>query len=158
MAADGPFLVEMLAEAAYWTELGLAGPRAVLDVSELARYVAGWPRPGDLGVVAQAGGEPVGAAWLRLFTADEPAFGFVAADVPELATGVVAGWRGRGVGRALLRELARAATAEGVAAISLSVRRTNPAARLYCAEGYRVVGGEGESDTMLKDLMSRHRG
>ncbi|MGW7072581.1 hypothetical protein ACWGII_29645 [Streptomyces sp. NPDC054855] len=45
---------------------------------------------------------------MRFFTEDEPAYGFVHADIPELAIGVVADWRGRGVGRALLRALADA--------------------------------------------------
>jgi hypothetical protein len=36
--------------------------------------------------------------------------------------------------------------------ISLSAGRANYAHRLYLAEGYRVVGGDHDSDTMVLDL------
>jgi len=64
--ADDDFLAEMLLAAAYWRLDGPLGDLpSVLARPELAHYVSGWPRPGDLGVVAQDG-PPVGAAWLRL--------------------------------------------------------------------------------------------
>lgn len=94
----------------------------------------------------------MGAAWLRYFPDTEPAYGFVRADIPELAIGVVAEARGRGVGRTLLRALADAARQRGIEHISLSVERANPAARLYLAEGYRVVDRRENSDTMVFDL------
>jgi pimeloyl-ACP methyl ester carboxylesterase/ribosomal protein S18 acetylase RimI-like enzyme len=150
--ADAPFLALMLGEAA---SPGRRGPdEPPLDVladPALAPYVAGWPRPGDLGVVAECGGEPVGAAWARRFPPDAPAYGFVRADVPELAIATVPGLRGRGLGRALLEELIDAAARAGVPALSLSVRRDNPARHLYARLGFTVVGGSGDSDTMLLD-------
>ncbi|ELS58945.1 putative N-acetyltransferase [Streptomyces viridochromogenes Tue57] len=103
-------------------------------------------------VAAEVDGRAVGAAWLRFFTEAEPAYGFVHADIPELAIGVVADWRGRGVGRALLRALADTARQHGLEYISLSVERANPAAALYYAEGYRVVESRDHADTMLLDL------
>lgn len=104
-------------------------------------------------MIAEANGQPVGAAWLRSLTADDPGYGFVAADVPELSIGVVASWRGQGIGRALLRALADRARSAGVSQISLSVERNNRARRLYLAEGYRVVGSsDASSGAMIKDL------
>ena len=61
----------------------------------------------------------------------------------------VACHRGKGVGRALLRAMHEQA---GVARVSLSVERANPAQRLYLSEGYRVVDQAKDSDTMLVDL------
>jgi len=75
---------------------------------ELAHYVAGWPRPGDLGVVAEDG-PPVGAAWLRLLSEQDPGYGFVDAETPELGVGVVPMHRGRGIGSLLLETLMKAA-------------------------------------------------
>ncbi len=124
-------------------------PLDVLADPALAPYVAGWPRPGDLGVVAEDAGRPVGAAWARLFPPDAPAYGFVRADVPELAIATVPDRRGTGLGGALLRELVAVAAAAGVPGLSLSVHRDNPALRLYERHGFVRVGRLGESHTML---------
>jgi GNAT superfamily N-acetyltransferase len=151
---DGDFLADMLVEAVNWSsEWKRKSRRRVLAAPNTAHYIAEWPREGDLGVVAEADGERIGAAWLRFFPADDPGYGFVAADVPELTIGVVTAWRGRGVGRALLRAVESAAVDAGIERISLSVERKNFAQRLYLAEGYEVVAeGSPESDTMVKVL------
>jgi GNAT superfamily N-acetyltransferase len=151
---DADFLADMLVEAVNWSpEWKRKSKRRVLAAPNTAHYVAGWPRDGDLGVVAEADGERVGAAWLRFFTVDDLGHGFVAVDVPELSLGVVATWRGRGVGRALVRAVESRARTAGVERISLSVERKNFAQRLYLAEGYEVVAeGSPDSDTMVKVL------
>lgn len=153
-AGDGDFLADMLVEAVNWSpEWKRQSRRRVLSAPATARYIAGWPRETDLGVVAEAGGEPAGAAWLRFFPASDPGYGFVAAGVPELTIGVAAPWRGRGAGRALLRAVAGQARSAGIARISLSVERRNFARGLYESEGYRVTGpGYAGADTMVKDL------
>lgn len=114
-----------------------------------AHYVAGWPAPGDVGTVAEAAGVPVGAAWLRSLPADDPGYGFVAADIPELSLAVVADRRGQGVGRQLLRAVVTQARSAGRTGVSLSVERDNPAQNLYQAEGFCTVRSERDSDTML---------
>jgi GNAT superfamily N-acetyltransferase len=154
VASDAGFLADMLVEAVNWsTEWQPKSRDRILSAPDTAHYVAGWPRDTDLGVLAEADGQPVGAAWLRFRPATDPGYGFVAADVPELTIGVAAGWRGRGVGRALLRAIADQARARGIARISLSVERKNHAQRLYLSEGYRVVdSSDAQSDTMIKDL------
>ncbi len=73
--------------------------------------------------------------------------------MPELTIGVAPGWRGRGVGRGLLRAAAAAAAAAGIRRISLSVERKNAARRLYAAEGFTVTdASDPQSDTMVKTL------
>jgi GNAT superfamily N-acetyltransferase len=153
-AADAPFLADMLMEAVNWSpEWPARSRRRVLSDPRTAHYVAGWPREGDLGVVAEAGGTPVGASWLRFFTADDPGYGYAGPDVPELTIGVAAAWRGRGVGRALLRALAAAAAGAGIGQVSLSVERKNFARHLYAAEGFTVTdASDPQSDTMMKTL------
>jgi GNAT superfamily N-acetyltransferase len=150
--ADADFLADMLVEAANWRPEGKRSRAGTLADPLLGHYIDGWPQPGDLGLVAELGGKPAGAAWLRFFPASGPAYGFVGPDVPELVIGLRAECRGQGAGRALLRELADAARAAGIRQISLSAGRANYAHRLYLAEGYRVVGGDDDSDTMVKDL------
>jgi GNAT superfamily N-acetyltransferase len=154
---DGDFLADMLVAAVNWSpEWKKQSRRRVLAAPNTAHYIAGWPREDDLGVVAEVDGERVGAAWLRFFPPEEPGYGFVAADVPELTIGVAAPWRGRGVGRALLRALEARAVEAGIRRIGLSVERKNFAQRLYLAEGYEIVGaGSADSDTMVKVLRGR---
>lgn len=152
-AQDADFLGDMLVEAVNWAPTWDQSRESIFATPEIAHYVAGWPRPGELGVLAEVGGDPVGAAWLRFWPADDPGYGFVAADVPELSLGVRADWRGRGVGRALLRAVADAARQRGIRQISLSVERKNFARRLYLAEGYEVAdSSDRASDTMVLRL------
>lgn len=146
-------MADMLVEAVNWSSEWKRKSRSrVLSAPGTARYIAGWPGETDLGVIAEAGGERIGAAWLRFFPASDPGYGFAAPGIPELTIGVAAHWRGRGAGRAL-RAIAGKARSAGVAQISLSVERKNFAQKLYLSEGYRVVGpGYAGSDTMVKVL------
>lgn len=149
---DSVFLEDMLVEAANTpSHPGRSRAEALADPA-VAHYVEGWPRATDLGVVAERSGRPIGAAWLRYFDETAPAYGFVRADVPELAIGVHAASRGGGVGRELLRALFDAARRRGISQLSLSVERANPAARLYTAEGFAVVDRREHADTMLLAL------
>jgi ribosomal protein S18 acetylase RimI-like enzyme len=153
-ADDEPFLWTMLATTA---NLPAAEPPAVEQVQGdpgIARYLAGWGRPGDAGVIAEMAGAPVGAAWFRLYHAESPGYGFVDAGIPEISIGVEPAWRGRGVGRALLRALVDTARVEGHGALSLSVDHRNaPALALYRSMGFREVGGSAENPTMLLRLV-----
>jgi GNAT superfamily N-acetyltransferase len=153
-ADDAEFLTDMLMEATNWSPEWPARSRSrVLSDPKTAHYIAGWPRDGDLGVVAEAGGQPAGASWLRFLPESDPGYGFVAADVPELTIGVAGAWRGRGLGRALLRAIGERARAAGIRQISLSVERKNFAQRLYQSEGFTIVdSSDKDSDTMLRDL------
>ena len=142
----------MLVEAISWRPDERRGTvENVLGQPELAHYVAAWPRPGDLGVVAEAE-YPVGAAWLRFFSADDPGYGFIDACTPELAMGVVPKWRARGVGSGLLGALIVAAREAGSVALSLSVEPDNPARHLYERFGFHQVGDADGSLTMFLRL------
>lgn len=152
-AADADFLAEMLVAAAFWRPEGPIGNLTdVLSQPHLAHYVTGWPRPGDLGVIALDGQRPVGAAWVRLMTANDPGYGFVEAATPELAMGVLRAWRGQGVGSRLLHALIAAARKQGLPSLSLSVEPDNYARRLYERVGFRQVNEMGGSLTMLLRL------
>lgn len=153
-AGDAAFLEDMLVQAANALDHLERDRAETLADPAIAHDIAGWPRATDIGVIAvEVHQRPVGAAWLRFFTDSEPGYGFVRTDIPELAIGVVAERRGRGVGRALLRALADVARQLALEHISLSVDRANPAAALYRAEGYRVIDTHEHADTMLLDLL-----
>ena len=149
----------MLYEAAFWHPERHRPPLdQALEDPHLARYLAGWGRAGDAAVVAATpDGQPFGAAWYRLFPSAEPGYGFVDEHTPEVSIAVVAGERGREIGTALLAALANRARAAGVGALSLSVERTNPAARLYARCGFQRQRRDGDAWLMVLTL-SPHEG
>jgi GNAT superfamily N-acetyltransferase len=149
-AQDVPLLRAMLYEAFAWRGDPKFPPLdEALALPEVGRYVDGWGRPSDLGVIADG---DAGAAWIRVFTHEDHGYGFVAPDVPELTIGVSPEARGRGVGTALLAELLARAQAAGHPSISLSVEPDNPAVRLYERFGFVRVGHAGTSWTMQRIL------
>lgn len=119
-------------------EVGVS-PHDVRSDSNLLRYVEGWGRDGDLGVIAEVEDRFAGAAWVRLLpetARDDPAF--VDVSTPELAVAVLPGFRGRGVGTTMLELLLEAAR-ERFGAIVLTVRVGNQAQRLYRRFGFTEV-------------------
>jgi GNAT superfamily N-acetyltransferase len=116
------------------------------------RYLDGWMREGDAGVVAVDGDRPIGAAWYRRFSADEPGYGFLDEATPEISIAVDSSHRGRGIGMALLRALCERAGQDGLGALSLSVERDNPALRIYRRLGFVEVEGTADACTMRLDL------
>ncbi len=154
-ADDRPFLLDMLLEAANWEPGRAITADDVRRTPHLFHYVDRWPGASDLGVVAEAGGISIGGAWLTHLTSADPGYGYVADDIPELSIGVIAEWRGRGVGRRLLRAVAARAAAAGLHTISLSVERANDiAVELYRSEGWVTAAavGDADADTMLLHL------
>ena len=152
--ADLPALRAMLYEAAYWRP---GAPRPPLEAAladpRLARYIDAWGRAGDTAVIAEASDAgPIGAAWFRLFSADEPGYGFVDAATPELALAVAPEWRRQGIGSACLAALLDTARRAGCAAVSLSVEMENPALALYRRHGFVPVGQSGAAWTMVASL------
>jgi GNAT superfamily N-acetyltransferase len=148
---DEPFLWDMGWEATAVDEgMRALGRDAAFAMPHVRRYLDGWGRPGDAAVVALAAdGRRLGAAWYRLFPAEDPGWGFVASDVPELSIGVAAEARGRGVGSALLDALLTLAREQGHRAVSLSVDRQNPARRLYERMGFRDAGISDPTDSSV---------
>ena len=120
--------------------------KALVD-KELTPYWREWGRDGDIGVVAiqSSNGLPVCCAWVRLFPKVAPGHGFVAEDIPELAIGAVALYRNRGIGAETLRKLIAVCQTKA-AGISLSVRTSNPAVRLYERLGFKAIAGSERSN------------
>jgi GNAT superfamily N-acetyltransferase len=148
---DAAFLAEMLVEAVAWRPGTPRPTTAHVLASPDGHYLAGWPRIGDCGVVAELDA-PIGAAWCRLLPADDPGYGFVNPETPEVTIGVVASHRGTGVGRMLLTALTESARSNGYRAMSLSVEEDNYACRLYEAVGFRTVGRVENAQTMVIEL------
>jgi ribosomal protein S18 acetylase RimI-like enzyme len=147
--ADEAFLWDALYEAIYVPPGKSPPPRTIILEPALARYVADWGVPGDLGVIAidPATQQPAGAAWVRLLQADNRGYGYVDDATPELTVAVLPAYRGQGVGTQLLTALLRMA-ATHYRAVSLSVWKENPARRLYERLGFVTVREDGVTLTM----------
>ncbi len=153
--ADVGILQDMLFLAARWRPGQENDSKAsVLSDDHLVRYVDGWGRSGDIGFIAEENGQPVGAAWLRLFPRERPGYGFIDPTIPELTIAVLPGRRGSGIGLALLTASLAAAEEAGHPAVGLSVETDNPAQRLYERVGFKKVGQVGGAWTMRLDLRS----
>lgn len=158
--ADLPFMWDMLFESAFTTDEARAGwRRDPQPPPELVKYLDGWGRDGDAGVVAVGNeGIPVGAAWYRMFTTQDRGAGILAtSNVPELAIAVAPEHRGRSIGGDLLAALARRARNDGYERLILSVDPNNaPALRLYERTGFTYVDTDdparGTSLIMQLDL------
>lgn len=119
---------------------------------EIAHYFRHFPADRDFGFLDYDADNIRAVAWLVFLPEEDPGYGFVSADTPELSVTTFEGFRGRGIGAALLVELIEAARSREVPGISLSVEDGNVARRLYERLGFKVVGRNGASDTMLLNL------
>lgn len=141
---DLAFLRRMLYEAANRPGTEWPAFEDSMEEPRNRRFWSGWMRAGDIGAVAEAGTTPVGAAWARRF-ADDELSPIDHPDVPVLAIGVEAGYRGRGIGGLLLDALIEQARGDGVRALSLTTGLFNEAAlRLYRRRGFTEVSRRGE--------------
>jgi GNAT superfamily N-acetyltransferase len=140
---DSRFLRDMLRHAYHW--------RIAQDPDlPVFRYVHNWGRRGDDGVIAFTGPNVYGAAWYRLFPADEPGFGFVDEQTPELTIAVVPSHRGHGTGAELLEALLERARSGGFSRVSLSAEAGQTG--FYERHGFRELRREDGTVTMVADL------
>lgn len=132
--ADQDVLWHMLYYAARMDEDGVVDLTAARDDVFLRPHADTWGQPGDLGIVAWNGVDAIGAAWVRSGTT----IGHESAGFPvdaELALAVVPAAQGQGIGTTLLAALLACTDAAG-RTVSLWVRTTNPAYRLYQRSGF----------------------
>ena len=146
--ADAPFMREMVYASIYAHE---PLPHSIVDEPDFRHYHAHWGQPHDPGfVAADAHGTPIGAIWIRQLTHDDPGWGYVADDVPEVGTlAVLAEWRGQGVGTALMHAMLDYAD-QHYARVSLSCDPANPAMHLYRRFGFTYHGVSGTSHTLVR--------
>ncbi len=155
---DTDFLWDVLYEAVYWppdaTDPKPSPEKIFAADPVLTRYLEGWGRPGDAGVVALSpDNERMGAAWYRLMPPDSPGYGFVNAATPDVVIAVLPEHRSRGVGSMLLRALMEVARSQGFDALSLSVQQDNRSAiRLYERCGFVKLFASENAWTMRVDL------
>ena len=146
-------LREMLYLALYVPAGQKAFPRAILDRPEIAKYYKNFgSRKLDVSIVAKIADQQLGLIWGRSLPANNPGYGFVAEDIPEIGMSVLSEFRNRAIGSSLLKEITELYSEMGVRAISLSVDHRNPARKLYDRFGFEIHSRHGSSWTMIKYL------
>ena len=146
---DYPFLEEFLYHAIFIPPGSEAPPREIINEPDVFIYIDGFgSKPGDCGVVTEADGKIMGAAWTRII----PAYGHIDDDTPELAISVLPEYRSRGIGAALMARLFVLLRERGYAQISLAVQKKNGAVRFYQRLGYEVVRENDAEFIMIKRL------
>lgn len=121
----------------------------IRESSQLAHYTRLVPSRGDFGIVAQSDDDVLGVAWAQLFPPDDQGFAYIDAETPEVSPWVDSRYRGRGVGRQLLRALQTTALQRGIVQLVLSVEAENYAEKLYVSEGFVAVRGHEPDGAMV---------
>ena len=151
---DMSFLWEMLYQSI--TSLRGNGPsRDILKEQNIEKYLKNWGGVHDHAwVVFDGEGNPFGAVWIRLLNHENPGYGYLDDDTPELGMAIMSQYRGRGIGKRLLSTMIDSARSNGYPALSLSVDPQNETAlRLYEKNGFqKVYQDNGGSWTMKLDL------
>ena len=137
---DEPFLWQMLYYAAHMQEDGATSSDMAKNNPGLQKYVQGWGRETDMGVLAlhPHHQSPLGAAWIRLLIEEKKMSSLISDGTPELAIAVLPDYIGQGIGTQLMKHLLEAAS-KLYPAVVLSVRMSNPAQHLYERMGFETV-------------------
>ena len=147
--AESPLLEDFLYEAIFLPEGTAPPPRSILNEEALRVYIREFgSRPGDVCLMAEAGGQAVGAVWARIM--DD--YGHVDDETPSLAISLYPAYRGRGIGTDLLGRMLAQLRQDGYKQVSLSVQKANPAANLYRRMGFEIFRGTEEEWIMVRRL------
>ncbi|MEM7724990.1 MAG: N-acetyltransferase [Cyanobacteria bacterium P01_A01_bin.45] len=149
---DEPFLWEMLYQALFVPPGTEPFSKQIIYQPELAKYVQDW-QASDIGFLAvlESSQIPIGTVWIRLFNNNNPGYGYINNETPELSIAVLAEYRDRGIGTQLILHLC-GQIKNRYEAVSLSVSSENPALRLYQRLGFEIVAQLDNSLTMKKQL------
>lgn len=145
------FMWELLYKAIFEARETDRPNRDIKDLPDLKHYIEHWgEKEGDYGLIAlDEGNQPMGAIWVRRFSAFEPAWGFVDDKTPELNIALLPKCRNQGVGTQLMMQMLGYLKGR-VDQVSLSVNPNNPSVRLYERFGFEKYADKPPGITMLK--------
>lgn len=146
------FLKEMLYQAIYLSDKKTKLPREIIDKPELKKYIENFGASDDYCLVAEKGGELIGAIWVRHFDIKNKGYGFVDTETPELSMAVLEEFRGQGIGKELLNGMIDKLKSK-YRMISLSVDKENFAYRLYRKYGFIDYIVAEKSVIMIRKLI-----
>lgn len=129
-----PLLADFLLESIYIPQEDVRPPVSYLETPQMQVYIRDFGREkDDFALGAEADEKIVGVIWARIMED----YGHIDDATPSLAMSVLLGYRGAGVGTALLETMLTLLSRQGYAKTSLSVQKANTAAlRLYRKAGF----------------------
>lgn len=147
--AEYPLLNNFLYEAIFIPDGVEAPPKSIIYSPELQVYIADYgTQTHDRALLAEIGGQAVGAVWIRIMND----YGHIDDKTPSLAISLYKGYRGLGIGTALMREMLDILKDAGYEQVSLSVQKANYAVKMYLKLGFEIVSEKEEEYIMVKRL------
>lgn len=147
--AEYPLLNNFLYEAIFIPDGVEAPPKSIIYSPELQVYVADYgTQTHDRALLAEIDGQAVGAVWVRIMND----YGHIDDKTPSLAISLYKGYRGLGIGTALMREMLDILKDTGYEQVSLSVQKANYAVKMYLKLGFEIVSEKEEEYIMVKRL------
>ena len=140
-----PLLDEFLYQAIFVRPGEPPPPKKIILEPALQVYVKNFGnKKDDHCLVAEENGQLVGAVWVRIM--DD--YGHVDDETPSFALALLPEYRGRGIGRELMRRMLEKLRGLGYRQASLAVQKDNYAVRLYRKVGFETVD-ENEQEYIM---------
>ena len=149
--SEYPLLDDFLYEAIFVPQGVETPPRSIINDPQLQIYVldfGSWEH--DRAMLAEANGKVVGAVWVRIMED----YGHVDDRTPSLAISLYKGYRGYGIGTAMMREMLTVLKKCGYKQVSLSVQKANYAVKMYRKLGFAVACEKEEEYIMVRCLQN----
>lgn len=147
--SEYPLLADFLYEAVFLPEGMDPPPKSIVASPELQVYIERFGElKDDQCLVAEVNGGVIGAVWVRIMND----YGHVDRKTPSLAISIYEEYRGSGIGTAMMTSMIARLKKSGYEKVSLSVQKSNYAARMYEKLGFEIVSENNEEYIMVKQL------
>ena len=142
-------LKDFLYEAIFIPKGAEAPARDIIEKPELRVYTDDFgTRKGDNCLVADFGGNVVGAVWTRIM--DD--YGHVDDETPSFAISLYKEYRGQGIGSQMMVRMLELLKWQGYERASLAVQKANYAVKMYEDVGFKTVDENAEDNIMVCEL------
>lgn len=148
--SEYPLLREFIYEAIFQRDLLDSVPKTIVDDPTVYVYIDEFgSREHDYCLCADAGGNLVGAVWVRIING----FGHVDEKTPEFAISLYKEYRGQGIGTRLMQKMLAYLKSAGYEKTSLAVQKDNYAYKMYQNVGFVVAYENSGEYIMVHNLL-----
>lgn len=148
-AGEYHLIKEFLYEAIFIPDGMQPPPKAIVERDELRVYYQHFGvQPHDNCFVAENNGRIVGAVWTRIMND----YGHIDNQTPSLAISLFRDYRNHGIGTDMMRKMIEHLANQGYKQVSLSVDKTNYAAKMYMKLGFEIMNENHEDYIMVLKL------